>query len=200
MTDFPSSRRPPPAPRHQAKLCRAAGQSAPSRAAGGADLAHQPLADGAQHRAAADPRHAARGHALCGQADHRRSGAADAACPRRRRFGDWWESGALSGHPAFLAIEFLLVIATDLLTRATSLVDSVLGEMHSNTISIELMQHAAKLDLLHFESAEYQDRLERARRQAAGRNALLGANASARRRTSSRSSRWRRGCSSMRPG
>jgi ATP-binding cassette subfamily B protein len=35
------------------------------------------------------------------------------------------------------------------------------------------MQHAAKLDLRHFESPEYQDRLERARRQAAGRNALL---------------------------
>src|SRR5690606_16705116 len=35
------------------------------------------------------------------------------------------------------------------------------------------MAHAARLDLMHFESAEYQDRLERARRQAAGRNALL---------------------------
>ena len=35
------------------------------------------------------------------------------------------------------------------------------------------MAHAARLDLRHFESAEYQDRLERARRQAAGRNALL---------------------------
>jgi ATP-binding cassette subfamily B protein len=49
----------------------------------------------------------------------------------------------------------------------------VLGELHSNTVSIELMQHAARLDLKHFESPEYQDRLERARRQAAGRNALL---------------------------
>ena len=88
-------------------------------------------------------------------------------------FADWWESGALSAITLYLGIEFLLVIVTDLLTRATSLVDAILGELHSNTVSIELMQHAAKLDLIHFESAEYQDRLERARRQAAGRNALL---------------------------
>ena len=54
-----------------------------------------------------------------------------------------------------------------------SLVDGILAELHSNTVSMELMQHAAGLDLRHFESSEYQDRLERARRQAAGRNALL---------------------------
>jgi ATP-binding cassette, subfamily B, bacterial len=86
---------------------------------------------------------------------------------------DWWSSGVLNGIAALLLLELALVIATDLLTRATSLVDGVLGELHSNTVSIELMQHAARLDLRHFESPEYQDRLERARRQAAGRNALL---------------------------
>ena len=40
-----------------------------------------------------------------------------------------------------------VVIVNDLLTRATSLVDGILGELHSNTVSIELMQHAARLDL-----------------------------------------------------
>ncbi|KKC38054.1 ABC transporter ATP-binding protein [Devosia epidermidihirudinis] len=88
-------------------------------------------------------------------------------------FGDWWASGELSRVILFLGIELALVIASDLLSRATGLVDSVLSELHSNTVSVELMAHAAKLDLMHFESAEYQDRLERARRQAAGRNALL---------------------------
>jgi ATP-binding cassette subfamily B protein len=88
-------------------------------------------------------------------------------------FLDWWASGSLNHVAVLLALEFGLVIVSDLLTRATSLVDSILGELHSNTVSIELMQHAARLDLKHFESAEYQDRLERARRQAAGRNALL---------------------------
>jgi ATP-binding cassette subfamily B protein len=88
-------------------------------------------------------------------------------------FSTLWASGELSAVAVLLAVELLLVVVTDLLTRATSLVDTILGELHSNTVSIELMQHAARLDLRHFESAEYQDRLERARRQAAGRNALL---------------------------
>ncbi len=85
----------------------------------------------------------------------------------------WWASGALHPIGLLLLIEFALVITSDLLGRLTSLVDTILGELHSNTVSIELMQHAARLDLRHFESAEYQDRLERARRQAAGRSGLL---------------------------
>jgi len=88
-------------------------------------------------------------------------------------FSDWLASGRLVPVAELLALEFALVVASDLLTRGISLVDSVLSELHSNTVSIELMRHAASLDLRHFESSEYQDRLERARRQAAGRNALL---------------------------
>ena len=72
-----------------------------------------------------------------------------------------------------LGVEFALVVVTDLLTRATTLVDSVLSELHSNTVSIELMQHAAALDLKHFESSDYQDRLERARRVAGSGSAML---------------------------
>ncbi len=88
-------------------------------------------------------------------------------------FSDWVASGRLVPVAELLVLEFALVVASDLLTRAISLVDSVLTELHSNTVSMELMRHAASLDLRHFESSEYQDRLERARRQAAGRNALL---------------------------
>ncbi|GHA32384.1 ABC transporter ATP-binding protein [Devosia pacifica] len=84
-----------------------------------------------------------------------------------------WQSGALATVAVLLALEFALVIGNDLLTRAISLVDSVLGELHSNTVSVDLLRHAARLDLLHFESPEYQDRLERARRQAASRNSVL---------------------------
>ena len=96
-----------------------------------------------------------------------------AIVPPGPSFLDWWNAGVLSTVAALLALELLLVIVSDLLARATGLVDSVLSELHSNTVSVELMAHAARLDLMHFESAEYQDRLERARRQAAGRNALL---------------------------
>ena len=86
---------------------------------------------------------------------------------------DWWDAGRLNTILPLLGLEFLLVIVADLLTRATTLADSILGELHANTVSVELMLHAATLDLRHFESPEYQDRLERARRQAAGRSALL---------------------------
>ncbi|ODT83989.1 MAG: ABC transporter ATP-binding protein [Pelagibacterium sp. SCN 64-44] len=88
-------------------------------------------------------------------------------------FADWWASGQLTSVAELLLLELGLVVVSDLLVRATGLVDSVLSELHANTVSVELMAHAARLDLMHFESAEYQDRLERARRQAAGRNALL---------------------------
>ncbi|WDR06717.1 ABC transporter ATP-binding protein [Devosia rhodophyticola] len=93
--------------------------------------------------------------------------------PAGEDFIAWWQSGRLNTIAVLLLVEFVLVVSGDLLNRATSLVDTILGELHSNTVSMELMLHAARLDLRHFESAEYQDRLERARRQAAGRNALL---------------------------
>ncbi|WP_375451872.1 ABC transporter ATP-binding protein [uncultured Devosia sp.] len=93
--------------------------------------------------------------------------------PADHAFGAWWQSGALGHVALLLGLEFAIVIIMDLLRRAVSLVDATLGELHSNTVSIELMQHAARLDLVHFESPEYQDRLERARRQAAGRSGLL---------------------------
>ncbi len=88
-------------------------------------------------------------------------------------FADWWASGVLTTLTWLIVIELVLVIGLDIVNRAMGLVDSILSELHSNQMSIELMAHAARLDLRHFESAEYQDRLERARRQAAGRNALL---------------------------
>ena len=96
-----------------------------------------------------------------------------AMTPPGPAFLDWWSSGALNTIVLLLGLELVLVLVNDIIARATGLVDSVLSELHSNQVSVELMSHAAKLDLMHFESAEYQDRLERARRQAAGRNALL---------------------------
>ncbi len=54
-----------------------------------------------------------------------------------------------------------------------SLLEALLAELFANTTSIQLMEHAATLDLEDFEDSEVQDQLERARRQAAGRNGLL---------------------------
>jgi len=72
-----------------------------------------------------------------------------------------------------VAVEFLLAILSDALSRATTLVDSLLGDLFSNHTSIQIMEHAATLDLDQFEDSEFYDKLERARQQTIGRTILL---------------------------
>ncbi|MGZ7042849.1 MAG: ABC transporter ATP-binding protein, partial [Thermoanaerobaculia bacterium] len=72
-----------------------------------------------------------------------------------------------------LITEFLLAILADVLGRVVSLLDSLLSERFTNATSIQLMEHAATLDLEDFEDSELQDRLERARRQTTGRMTLM---------------------------
>ena len=72
-----------------------------------------------------------------------------------------------------VAFEFGLVILSDGLSRATTLVDSLLGDLFSNHTSIQIMQHAAILDLDQFEDSSFYDKLERARQQTVGRTILL---------------------------
>jgi len=91
----------------------------------------------------------------------------------RPELSDWLQSGRLNFMIALLAGEFALVFARDAFNRAINVVDNILGESHSNAVSLELMEHAAKLDLKHFEQSEYQDRLERARRQASSRSTVI---------------------------
>ncbi|WP_423065434.1 ABC transporter ATP-binding protein [Devosia sp. CN2-171] len=86
---------------------------------------------------------------------------------------DWVESGRLTYLALLLGAEFALVFARDAFNRAINVVDGILGESHSNAVSLELMQHAAELDLKHFEQSEYQDSLERARRQAGSRSTVI---------------------------
>jgi len=74
---------------------------------------------------------------------------------------------------SFLAIEVGIVIAAEILARASSLVESLLGDLFSNNMSVTLMEQAAKLDLAQFEDPTFYDHLERARRQTVGRIALL---------------------------
>ncbi len=72
-----------------------------------------------------------------------------------------------------VAIEFGLAILSDGLSRATTLADSLLGDLFSNYTSIQIMQHAAILDLDQFEDSNFYDKLERARQQTIGRTILL---------------------------
>ncbi|MEO8484820.1 MAG: ABC transporter ATP-binding protein [Betaproteobacteria bacterium] len=86
----------------------------------------------------------------------------------------WLASGQLDGIAWLLVLELALAILSDVLGRAVSLLDSLLSERFGNETSLRLMEHAATLDLEDFEDSEMQDRLERARRQAAGRTSLIG--------------------------
>ncbi|HEU4747694.1 MAG TPA: ABC transporter ATP-binding protein [Gemmatimonadaceae bacterium] len=82
-------------------------------------------------------------------------------------------TGPISDVWSFVAIEIGIVIAGEILARASSLVESLLGDLFSNNMSVRLMEQAAKLDLAQFEDPTFYDHLERARRQTVGRIALL---------------------------
>src|ERR1700730_8330138 len=73
----------------------------------------------------------------------------------------------------YVAIELALAVAADILGRVNALGDSLLADRFTNRISVRLMQHAAKLDLVSFEDPVFYDKLERARRQTTGRITLL---------------------------
>ena len=91
----------------------------------------------------------------------------DGVVSAQRNGGTWRSVGGL------VAIELGIVIVGELLARASSLVESLLGDLFSNRISVRLMQHAATLDLAQFEDPEFYDHLERARRQTVGRIGLI---------------------------
>jgi ATP-binding cassette subfamily B protein len=88
--------------------------------------------------------------------------------------GDALSSGQLTTLLTLLAIELGLAVGSDVLSRVTGLLDSMLGELFTNNTSVRLMEHAATLDLAGFEDSDLQDKLERARRQTAGSTWLLG--------------------------
>lgn len=72
-----------------------------------------------------------------------------------------------------VALEIALALIGEVLARASSVVESLLGDLFSNRTSVLLMQHAATLDLYQFEDPAFYDQLDRARRQTTGRIGLL---------------------------
>lgn len=72
-----------------------------------------------------------------------------------------------------LALEIALALLGEILSRTSSLVESLLGDLFSNRTSVMLMEHAARLDLYQFEDPAFYDQLDRARRQTTGRIGLL---------------------------
>ncbi len=74
----------------------------------------------------------------------------------------------------YLAIEITLAVSTDLLGRAVALCDSLLGDRFTNYVSLRLMEHAGRLDLVSFEDPVFYDKMERARRMTTSRLGMLG--------------------------
>jgi ATP-binding cassette, subfamily B, bacterial len=58
---------------------------------------------------------------------------------------NWWTLGGLIG------LELGIAVVGEALARASSLLESLLGDLFANRISVRLMQHAATLDLAQFE-------------------------------------------------
>ncbi len=92
---------------------------------------------------------------------------------RPANLSEWLDSGRLNWLGLLIGAEFALAVLADVLGRIVSLIDSLLAERVTNASSIRLMEHAATLDLEDFEDAEFQDQLERARRQTSGRMTLM---------------------------
>jgi ATP-binding cassette subfamily B protein len=72
-----------------------------------------------------------------------------------------------------LAAEFAIAVTGEGLSRLSALFESLLGDLFANRTSVELMRHAATLDLEQFEDADLYDKLERARRQTVNRIGLF---------------------------
>jgi ATP-binding cassette subfamily B protein len=75
----------------------------------------------------------------------------------------WWLVG----------LEFSLAVFGNVLGRIIDYYDSVLADRYTRHVSIQVMDHASKLDLQAYENPVFYDRLERARVQATDRLAMI---------------------------
>jgi len=73
----------------------------------------------------------------------------------------------------YVAIEFGLIILSDLVSRAISLTDSLLGDAYSIDSSVSIIKKTNQIDISLLEDSEFYDKLERARIQTAGRVNLM---------------------------
>ena len=75
----------------------------------------------------------------------------------------WW----------LVAAEFGLAVLITILTRVIDYLDSLLADRYTRHVSIQVMKHAAELDLIAYEDPVFYDRLDRARVQATDRLAMI---------------------------
>jgi ATP-binding cassette subfamily B protein len=75
----------------------------------------------------------------------------------------WW----------LVAAEFAVAVVAALLARGMDFLDSLLADRYMRHVSIQVMKHAAELDLIAYEDPVFYDRLERARVQATDRLGMI---------------------------
>lgn len=75
----------------------------------------------------------------------------------------WW----------LVALELSLAVLTGFLTRLIDYCDSLLADRYTNHVSVEVMRHAAALDVTAYEDPVFYDRLERARVQSTDRLGMI---------------------------
>ncbi|WP_255329006.1 ABC transporter ATP-binding protein [Paracoccus albicereus] len=92
---------------------------------------------------------------------------------RPETLADWWQAGLTGPLGWYLAAELGLALASDLLGRLVSYLNALMQERLVISLSVRVMDHAAELDLEDFEDAEFQDKLDRARRLTIGNVPLL---------------------------
>ncbi|OBX23576.1 MULTISPECIES: ABC transporter ATP-binding protein [Bizionia] len=73
----------------------------------------------------------------------------------------------------FVGLEFGLIVLSDLMSRAISLTDSLLGDAYSINSSVTIIKKTNQIDISLLEDSEFYDKLERARTQTAGRVGLM---------------------------
>ena len=75
----------------------------------------------------------------------------------------WW----------LVAIEFAIAVLGNVVTRTIDYTDSLLGDKYTRHVSIQVMKHAAELDVIAYEDPVFYDRLERARVQSTDRLVMI---------------------------
>jgi ATP-binding cassette subfamily B protein len=87
--------------------------------------------------------------------------------------------GRVAGQPVparlwwLVAAEFGLAVLSGVLARAIDYSDSLLADKYTRYVSVQVMRHAAELDLIAYEDPVFYDRLERARVQATDRLGMI---------------------------
>jgi len=73
----------------------------------------------------------------------------------------------------YVAVEFALIILSDLVSRAISLTDGLLGDEYSIATSITIIKKTNQINISLLEDSEFYDKLERVRTQTNGRVGLM---------------------------